>query len=432
MELREQPHSKESESVVIGSCLLSGDGSVYDEVSQLITASDFYVAANKIAFEAIGRIVAKGDEVSELSLLEHVRKEGSEESVGGVTGIMAMASSVETPMQAKYAAIQVLEKSKLRKIVRITRMAAEEAYGQAEDADVIIGALDRELVSTADSGSSDFNMKEGLAEAAIMLTEYNAEFVVPHGIPSYDFSITDGGMKAGQMHTIGARPGCGKTTLALNIAGRTLRDGFGVGIFSLEMSSCELLKKMICMKSGLDFGRFKDKLHSRADQQKFEESLEMMSKWNLQIDDRTTLTPTSLASKARAWKRKHDIKIIIVDYLQLMSGSNKKENREQQVSEISRTFKCLAKDLKVPIIVLAQLNRECEKENRQPRLTDLRESGSIEQDSDMVTFLYTKKEDLDAAGHTNSLRWVRPKQRNGPCNSSGIFKFNGKLGRIGD
>lgn len=405
---------------------------IYDEVSQIVTASDFYLERHCVIFATIGQIVASGGAINDISLLEALRKSGDEEKVGGLSTIYHIQDRVDGTSQAQYAANIIKDKSKLRKLIRYARLAEEKAYEQTEDADSIIGELDRELVSAADTGSSDFNMKDGLDEAAKMLTEHSAEFVVPHGIPSYDESITDGGMKAGQMHTIGARPGCGKTTLALNIAGRTLRDGHGVGIFSLEMSSCELLKKMICMKSGLNFAKFKDNLHSREDQQKFEEALATMSKWNLQIDDRTTLTPTALASKARAWKRKHDIKILIVDYLQLLSGSNKKESREQQVSEISRTFKCLAKDLKIPIIVLAQLNRECEKDNRQPRLTDLRESGSIEQDSDIVTFLYTKKEDLDASGHTNTLRWVRPKQRNGPGNAYGTLRFNGKLGRISD
>ena len=432
LETRNQPFSLESEHVVIGACLLESDGSVYDTCSQIVDASDFYLERHRILFETIGQLVSDGVEISTITLLEKLRSNGQEDHVGGYTAISAIQDSVETATHASFSAKVVKEASRKRGIIRTAREAVEACYEGETRSDDVIASMDKRFQDIAENGSSDFNLKAALEQAGDELTTDREHESIPIGIPSYDATMGDGGMVGGQVHVLAARPGRGKTTLALNTSGRTLRDGKGVGIISLEMNAVELLKKMVCMKSGLDFDRFKAKVHSRAEQEKYDDAMATMSEWNLVIDERTFMTVEGIKATARQWKRKNDIKLLVIDYLQLIMGSNKKENREGQVSEISRNIKLLAKELNIPILLLAQLNRESEKENRAPRLTDLRESGSIEQDSDIVTFLYVKNEDKDAAGHTSLLRWNRPKQRNGQCDCFGTFKFNGKLGTIYD
>jgi replicative DNA helicase len=429
--LKPPPHSLESEEVVLASCLLDEDGSVYDDVSQILTNADFYAPRNQIIFSTLGKIVADGKPCSEISLADYLEKDGELDTVGGLEAIFAIQSKVETSGHAKYSAQIVKEKSKLRRIQRYAKLAIE-GVEELQDADGIISSLDSHIVSIADTRESEFNLSECVDKALVQLTTVSDELVVPHGIASFDAEITDGGMKAGQMHTIGARPGRGKTTFALNIAGRTCVAGNGVGIISLEMSDVELIKKLICMKAQVNFAKFKDNLHSREEQGKVDAATALIKAWNLQIDDNAYMSADDILTKARIWKRKHNIKLLVIDYLQLIKGCKGDMMREQQVADMSRKIKLMAKSLQIPVIILAQLNRKCEDENRQPRLTDLRESGSIEQDSDIVTFLYNLNKDKDVDGRSNVLRWVRPKQRNGPAGCFGTFKFNGAMGVISD
>ena len=429
--LKTQPHSVESEQVVLASCLLEPEDT-YDLVSQIVSADDFYVNRHRLVFAAIGQLVNDAVEVSEITLLEKLRSNGDVEEVGGTSAIYAIMDVAETATHAKFAASIVREASKKRSIISSSRVAIESCFDGDRESDDIMASVEKGFQNIAENGSSDFSLEESLRIAGEELTTTSIVESTPMGIPSYDETMTSGGEVAGQVHIIAARPGRGKTTLALNKVGRLLRDDAPVGIISLEMSAIELLKKMVCMKCGMDFKKFQDNLHTREEQAKFDEAMKVMSKWPLVIDDRAFMTVELIKSTARQWKRKQGINLLVIDYLQLIVGNKKAGSREEAVSEISRNIKLLAKELKIPIVLLAQLNRESEKENRAPRLTDLRESGSIEQDADIVTFLYVKNEDKDAAGFTNILRWNRPKQRNGPPDCSGTFKFNGRVGIISD
>lgn len=428
------PHSLESEAVLLASCLLSEDGSVYDETSQIVQHTDFYSVRNATIYATMGKIVGKGLELSDITLLEQLRSDGEEDNVGGIGAIYEIQEACETPTHAKYAANVVREKSKLRQTIRHCRLAIEEAENGSDDqtADSIVSKLDSKIVEISSDRADTFDLSRCVDIASEQLTTVSNELVIPHGIPSFDEGITDGGMKAGQVHTVGARPGRGKTTLALNIAGRVCMSGDGVGIISLEMSDIELVKKLMCMKAQVNFGKFKDNLHTREEQAKFLKAQEIIKGWNLCIDDNAYMSADDILTRARAWKRKHNIKLLVIDYLQLIKGTGGDMMREQQVADMSRKIKLMAKSLEIPVILLAQLNRSCENDDRAPRLTDLRESGSIEQDSDIVTFLYNLNKDKDMDGRSNIIRWVRPKQRNGPADCRGTFKFNGAMGVISD
>lgn len=432
LEIQTQPHSVEAEEGAIACVLMEDGGSTADRYIELGLLSDhFYVESNKVIWEAILSMRADGLEVDEILLFERLKKSGRHEDVP-LQSIYRIQDRVQTNLHAKHFAEIIIEKAKLRIAIRMSREAIEAAYKEGTESGEIFSSIDKKIQSATESGQSDFDLMGCLKQARDELTTRSMEMVIPVGIPSYDSSLTDGGLKPGQVMVLAARPGRGKTTLALNIAGRNLSNWNGVGIFSLEMSSIELVKKMVCMKSQCDFDRFKDNIQTPSEQERFDIATAQMTKWNLQIDDRTNITPSQIKARARMWKRKHQVSLIIIDYLQLIQGTNPKSQREEQVADISRNVKLLAKELEIPVILLAQLNRECEKENRAPRLTDLRESGAIEQDADIVTFLYTKKEDVGADGRSSKLRWNRPKQRNGPPDSFGTLIFNGKMGVIHD
>ena len=284
MKQTKQPNSMEAEEVVIASCLLSEDGSCYDEVSQIVQPTDFYSVRNKAIFSAIGKIVRDGQLCSEITLADYLEKDGSLEEVGGLQAIFQIQQRVETEVHAKYSAKIVREKSKLRRIIRHSRASVERAE-RGEDPDEIIGSLDSNIVSICDERESEFDLSSCIDRAVEQLTTVSDELIIPSGLASFDAEMADGGMKAGQMHTIGARPGRGKTTMALNIAGRTCTTGNGVGVISLEMSDVELVKKLVCMKAQVNFDKFKDNLHTQEEQDKVDAAVGVAKGWNLHIDD---------------------------------------------------------------------------------------------------------------------------------------------------
>ena len=423
------PTNFQAEACVISSILQHPE--IYDEVSQLLKPTDFYNTAYSHIYDALRQLAHKAAPIDEITVLEQLRESGTEQQVGGLQAIYDLREVAGSMLSASYAATKLVECTKRRSLIRACRVAIEQAAEQREEPESIASRLDTVLLTLADEQASDFNLKNCIATATDQLTTRGTECVIPHGIPSYDATIADGGLKAGQMHAIGGRPGRGKTTFALNIAGRAMTAGHGVGVISLEMSAVELMKKMICMGAGVNFEKFKDSLHTEAEQASLDSTTKRIQGWNFHISDNAYMTVDDILARARVWKRKHDIKLLIIDYLQLIKAGEGSV-REQQVAEMSRKIKLMAKTLQIPVIILAQLSRQCEQEDRAPKLTDLRESGAIEQDSDICTFLYNKREDLNADGRADVLRWVRPKQRNGAPNCYGTFKFNGARGVISD
>ena len=423
------PTNHQAEACVIATIVQYPE--TYDYVSQLLKPGDFNHTAYSLIYDALRQLAHKGVAIDEITLIEQLRESGNEQKAGGIQTIYGLREQSGSMLSASFAASKLVECTKRRSLIRVCRLAIEQAAEQREEPDAIASRLDTALLTLADNQAAEFNLNNCIATATEQLTTRGTECVIPHGIPSYDATITDGGLKAGQMHTIGGRPGRGKTTFALNIAGRSMLAGHGVGIISLEMTAVELMKKMICMGAGVNFEKFKDSLHTESEQASLDATTKRIQGWNFHISDDAYMTVDDILARARVWKRKHDIKLLIIDYLQLIKAGEGSV-REQQVAEMSRKIKLMAKVLEIPVIILAQLSRQCEQEDRAPKLIDLRESGAIEQDSDICTFLYNKREDLNADGRSDVLRWVRPKQRNGAPNCYGTFKFNGARGVISD
>tara|TARA_R100001163_G_C5068470_1_gene208848 strand:+ start:3587 stop:4891 length:1305 start_codon:yes stop_codon:yes gene_type:complete len=420
------PQSMESEQIVLASCLLSSDGSTFDELSQIVQEQDFFSEPHQIIYKTIKDLALAGEPVDEISLLEKLRTNGQEGSIGGLTYIYEIKDATATGVKGKWAAKQVKEKSKLRKLIRACRLSIEAATDQSEDSETLCSTLETNVSKINLSYSEDFDIKDTITRVKDNVYSNETSEYIPTGIKSYDQSLKRNGFGPGQICIIAARPGRGKTTLAMNVALRTALDDKAVGIFSLEMGDDELIEKMCSTLSGVQVQQIYDKVALPKNIEKFNNALERVSNLNILIDEKAD-TFEKVASKSRYWKRKFDIKLLVVDYIQLMKGEGTR--RDEQISSISRSLKSLARQLRIPIIVVAQLNRESEKEDRQPRLSDLGDSSSLERDADSVTFLYTLKTD---DFHDTKLRWCRPKQRAGQSYADGQFEFIKPCCRIRD
>jgi len=425
------PHSIEHEQGLIGSVLYEDDGHLLDEAIRLgVSVSDFYLPLHQDIYSLALELRKDDKPVHEADILELARRKKARVEVGNLMEIMER-TEIASVEHVKRFADTVLEKSKQRQLIRLGQEVAESAR-EGTPSGEIASYVDKTLQTVCEVGAAEFNIKESVRKIKDALEGEDSTVAIPWGISSYDSSLRSQGMRPGQIHVLAARPGHGKTTLALNVCGRSGRDGFPVGMFSLEMGDDELVEKLVCCVAGVDIKRFEDKIQSDAEQARFDLAAEDVSEWPIHINDETNMTPSRLKAVARNWKRKHDIKLLVVDYLQLMKGDDRRAPRHEQVADISRNLKCIAKELRVPIIVLAQLNRECEKENRMPNLSDLRESGAIEQDADTVTFLYSLLKDREPDAPKERLRWVRAKQRAGQSFAEGVFRFQKNIGRIGD
>ena len=416
----------ESEQLVLASCLLSTDGSKYDEVSQILHEQDFFYEQNLIIYNTIKQLALSGEEINEISLLEKLRNNGNEGKVGGLEYIYGIMNTTSTGMQGIWAAKQVKEKSKLRQLIRSCRVSIETALEQSEDSQNLCSKLETDISKINLSYAEDFNINDTISRVKDNLYSNETNEYLPTGIKSYDQSLKRGGFGPGQICIVAARPGRGKTTFAMNVALRSALDGHAVGVFSLEMGDDELIEKMCSTLSGIQVQRIYDKVANKQQLDKFNDSMEEISKLPIYIEEKAD-TYDKVASKARYWKRKFDMKLMVVDYIQLMKGEGTR--RDEQISGISRSLKSLARQLRIPIIVVAQLNRESEKEDRQPRLSDLGDSSSLERDADSVTFLYTLKTDHM---ESDKLRWCRSKQRAGQSYAEGQFEFVKHCCRIRD
>ena len=403
--LKPAPHSSESEEVVIASCLLDEEGGVYDEVSQIVQASDFYAERNKIIFAAIGKIVADGQACSEISLMDYLEKDGSLEEIGGLQAIYYIQGRIETSVHAKYAAKIVKEKSKLRQIIKSARLAIEEAQGSGESkgSDSISATLEAQIqqihtdVNQDDTiGQISYTIEDNLK--AMMAGTYE-RLGLKFGIPSIDEKLTDG-LVAGTVTVIAAPSSCGKSQAALNCALRHgITNKIPVGIFSYEMPTIQLGNRMLSTSAGVRLDRFRDQVANESDQRRVAEALQKMKDSTI-LTNYTHRTVETMCSLARQWKRRHGIKLLVIDYLQLLDAPNNKMGSVEAISYNSKRIKSLALELDIPILLLSQVNREAVKRLAfNPKvgllMHDLIGASAIECDGDNVLLFWPTEGDPD-------------------------------------
>ena len=423
---RSPPHSAEAEEHVIACCLLDGSDTIARCLEARLSAESFYFPANRLLFEIIIELYQKGSAVTLEVLAEELKTRRQIEAVGGFAYLMQVTGKIPTTAHAGYFIEKVREKHLLRELIRAATGAVEQAYSFTGGLAEFVDKVEQDLFKVTQDRVSDRaqELKESVKEANMVIAKLLMKKGELTGVTSgfKDLDAMTFGFQRKEMIVIAARPSMGKTSFALNIAEAAALPKAGKEpvptlIFSLEMSSSQLALRMLCARSRVNIKQLRDGLVARDGREvnALGQAAEEFKKTPILVDDSSNLTIMEMRAKARRIFARKKLGLIIVDYLQLVSGTDSRAPREQQVAEVSRGLKAMAKELDLPVIVLSQLNRSSEKENRTPRLSDLRESGSIEQDADVVLMLSRPKEaDEKFQTATGAADLIVAKQRNGP------------------
>ncbi|MGM0367283.1 MAG: replicative DNA helicase [Actinomycetota bacterium] len=420
---RVPPYNIEAEESLLGSMLVSREAIV--STVEIVVADAFYRKVNQLIFSAIIELYAKGEPVDPITLADYLEKKGQLEEVGGKTFIHSLISNIPLASNAEYYAQIVNHNYILRKLIYAATEIATMGYEVPDD---LSGAIDKaqQLIfsvyqdySRGSSTGKMAAMKDILSEVYEQVENLYENHSDVIGVPTgfIDLDKKTSGLQNSDLIILASRPGMGKTSLALAISKHVaLEENIPVALFSLEMSKQQIAQRLICAESRIDLHRLRSGNLRDDEWPKLARSIERLAESKLYIDDTAFLTSMDLRSRARMLVSTHGIRLLIVDYLQLMqSGSNYRDNRVLEITEISRNLKGIAKELNIPVIAISQLSREVEKrESKRPALADLRESGAIEQDADLVIFIY-RDEYYDENTKDQGIAEINiAKHRNGP------------------
>ena len=411
------PFSREAEQSVLGSMLL--DMQCIPDVMSLCKADDFYIDRHRELFNTVTELYNLGKPIDIVTLKDQLTLRGSFESVGGLSFIMETMNIVPTTRNVKHYAKIVSEKSMLRKLIKISEDVAEQCYRGDEEPDTIVGTAEQSIIELSQEQSSGgpVHIRQYLGQSVehiTALSESNSEVT---GIPTgfIDLDKRTAGMHGSELILIAARPGMGKTSFALNIAqNAAISAHTTVAIFNLEMPGIQLANRMLSSEAMISSESLKKGNIKNEEWERIGEAVDMLSHANIYIDDTSSVTVADICARCRKLKLEHNLGLVVIDYIQLMSSNLKGASREREIAEISRSLKIMAKDLNIPVIALSQLSRAVEKRDvKEPVLSDLRESGSIEQDADMVMFLYREGYYKEDAEEPNRTKCIFAKHRNG-------------------
>lgn len=386
------PHSMEAEQSVIGAMLMDSDAIV--TASEQVDKEDFYGKQYGIMYEAIIELYNSGKPVDIVTLQEQLKEMNVPPELSSIEFIKTLFDAVPTSTNIKYYAGIVREKATLRRLIKTNEEIENMCYVGNESLDNIMDITEKKIFNLLRSKTAgDFVPIKDVVIEALKNIELSAKTTgnvtgLPTGFTDLDTKTA--GFHGSELILIAARPAMGKTAFELNIAQyMAFRKDVTVAIFSLEMSKEQLVNRLFSLESHVDSQKIRTGNLEDNDWENLIESAGVIGKSNLIIDDTPGITISELRSKCRKYKLEHNLGIIIIDYLQLMSGGKRSESRQQEVSEISRSLKALARELDIPVVALSQLSRQVEsREDKRPMLSDLRESGAIEQDADVVMFLY--------------------------------------------
>ena len=416
-----QPNSPEAEQSVIGAMIMDRDAIA--DVIDIVNADDFYQKQNGILFEAMTELYREGKPVDLVTLQNKLKKKDVPESMKSLEFIRDLLEVVPTSANAKQYATIVREKATLRKLIKVTEDITTECYLGKDDVTEILDHTEKNVFGLLQqaSGREEFvpidkvvlNTLDAIEEAASSAGRVTG---IATGFTDLDYKLS--GLHPSELIIVAARPAMGKTAFVLNIAQKAaVRDHVPTAIFSLEMSKEQLVTRMMAMEAMVDSQSIRTGDLQETDWEKIMESAGTIGRSPLIIDDTPGITIAELRSKCRRYKQIHGLDLIIIDYLQLMSGSGGRSNesRQQEISEISRSLKGLARELNVPVIALSQLSRAVEQRtDKRPMLSDLRESGAIEQDADVCMFIYREDYYIPDTEDKNIAEIIIAKQRNGP------------------
>ncbi len=429
--LRVPPQNIEAEKSVLGALMLNKDAII--NVANLIRQGDFYKDDHNLIFEAMIELYEKNEPIDVLSLSNRLEEKGQIEKIGGSSYLTNLVNAVPSSANIVHYAKVVQKKSTLRKLIVAASEILELGYKEDEDVEKVLDKAEQKLFQVSQKYlKQDFIPIRSILEAAFNRIDelHKGDHKlrgIPTGFPDMDNILA--GFQKSDLVILAARPSIGKTTLALDFARQiAVKEKISVGIFSLEMSSDQLIDRMLAAQSGVDLWRLRTgRLKSGDgddDFQRIGEAMGVLSEAPIYIDDAGSANVMEMRTMARRLQSEHNVGVIIVDYLQLMEGRSGGDNRVNEISEISRALKQLARELNIPVIALSQLSRAVESRSPQiPKLSDLRESGSIEQDADVVMFLYREDREKPDTPNKNIVEVHIAKHRNGPVGKLSLY-FN--------
>ncbi len=416
------PNSVEAEQSVLGAMMQ--DANAVLQAVEALVPEDFYQPAHRAIYEAMVHLSRNHSPVDVVTVDTELTRRGTLEGVGGTEYLMRLMSFVPTTANVKAYITLVQEKSTLRKLIKASQEISQECYSQQNPLQETLGHAEKaifDIVMNRSSGESLMHVKEVLYKTYANIEELAKLKGQVSGVPT-GFTQLDGlltGLHGGELIIVGARPSMGKTSFAMNIATHAaLYAGKSVAVFSLEMPREQIALRMLCSDARVDMQKVRRGILASDDWMRLAKSIGPMSNAPIYIDDTAGITPTQLRSRCRRLMMDRGLDLIIVDYLGLMHADGKTENRQLEVSEISRQLKAIALELKVPLIACAQLSRaSTTRDNKRPALSDLRDSGSIEQDADVVMFIHREAYYNPETEDKNIGEIIVAKQRNGPLNT---------------
>ena len=421
------PQNIEAEQSVLGAVLL--DNASLNKAIEILAVDDFYKENHRRIYTAMLDLYEKSDAIDLITLTDHLRKKGEIELIGGASYLAVLVNVVPTAANIKYHSKLVHEKAMLRNLINTATEIVTSGYEHTQDVEDLLDSAERNIFAISDKRikqsfvnvkeivKSSFETIEKLYERKEMVTGLATGFI--------DFDEMTSGLQPGDLIIVAGRPGMGKTALSLCIAqNAAIEKKTPVAIFSLEMTKEQLVLRMLCSEARVDAHKLRSGYLGKTDWPKLTTAAGRLSEAPIFIDDSSALSVIEMRAKARRLMAKDGLGLVIVDYLQLMRGRGRSDTREQEISEISRSLKALAKELSTPVIAISQLNRAVEsRSDRKPMLADLRESGAIEQDADLIVFVSREEVynpctcERDAActcGRRGKAEAVIGKQRNGP------------------
>lgn len=415
---KRMPHDIDAEQAVLSSIFMDRDAAA--EAFEMLKVEDFYAPENRAVFEAAFELYTKGIPIDAVTIKNKLEEKGVFAEIGGIETLANIVGAVGSSVNIRSYAKIVEEKSVLRKLIRLSGEISENSYKGGDTINEILDKAEKGIFNVMQNRSTDsFTPIMDVAYSTFTKIEevYNSNEKIT-GIPTgfVDFDSKTAGLQKSDFILIAARPSMGKTAFALNIAqNAAVKQKVPVAIFSLEMSKEQLVNRMLCAEAFVDAQKVRTGELDTNDWNKLVEAMGVLSEAPIYIDDTPGISAMDVRAKCRRLKLEKGLGLVVIDYLQLMSGNGRNDSRQQEISEISRSLKAVAREIDAPVIALSQLSRACEQRaDHRPMLSDLRESGAIEQDADVVTFLYRDEYYFPESEKKNMAELIIAKQRNGP------------------
>jgi replicative DNA helicase len=421
---RALPHSLEAERTVLGSILIENEA--FHHAAEVLHEQDFYRDAHRRIFAKMAALSARGDAIDLVTLKEEISRAGELDQVGGVAYLSSLVEGVPRATNVPYYSKIVKDKSTLRNLIAAANRISQSCFGDVEETQMVLDDAEKSIFEIAEGAirsgfepvaeivKKTFKHIDELSEKRELVTGISTGFV--------ELDEMTSGLQRSDLVIVAARPAMGKTSLCMNVAQHVgLKTHGTVGVFSLEMSKEQLVLRMLCGEARVDMHKLRTGFLSERDWAKLVQAVSDLSQAKVFIDDTPAISVMEMRAKARRLKLEYGLDLLVVDYLQLMQGRGRFENRTQEIGNISRSLKGLAKELNVPVVALSQLSRAPESRgDHRPQLSDLRESGALEQDADVVVFIYREEEYNETPDNRGIADIIVGKQRNGP---TGVIKL---------